>query len=442
MEGVLKRGLAFLTIAGMSLGALTGCVGEAKLAQAEASGDAKTVIVKAPKKVEALKTTTSSKSIVELSWKDEKASGYYVYRKEGNNAYQKITNTKKHSLRLKIKPNVAYRYKVVAYNEKEGKEARAKASIIRYRLNKIVISAAGDCTLGVDSRFNNNFNAMYDRKSPAYFLKKVKPIFSKDDITIVNFEGTLTNATTRAIKTFTFKGRKKYTEILKSSSVEVVNLANNHTMDFLEQGMRDTRKALKDANIKYCILHTVAYKKVHGTKVALLGFNGLSGVSNTVIKQTIHKAKRKGADVIVVSFHWGVEREYAPVAAQKNYAHYAIKQGANLVIGHHPHVLQGVEKYKKSYILYSMGNFCFGGNANPSDKDTMVYTQAFYVDSHGKFIENAEAKAIPCLLSGHRNYNDFQPTPAKGSTKRRILQKLRNMSKGMHVTINGKGEID
>ena len=111
------------------------------------------------------------------------------------------------------------------------------------------------------------------------------------------------------------------------------------------------------------------------------------------------------------------------------------------MIGHHPHVLQGIERYKKSYILYSLGNFCFGGNANPSDKDTMVYTQNFYVDSHGRFIKNAEGMANVCSLSGHSGYNDFQPTPATGSEKRRIIRKLQAMCQNMNITISDNGEV-
>ena len=257
--------------------------------------------------MQGLTTRTLSVKLVRLSWKKENATGYRVYRKDGSKAYRLINKTGKTSLKLAVIPNTKTYFKVVAYNKKDGKEAKAKAAVTKYYLNRIALSAAGDCTLGVDSRYNNSFNDMYARQTPEYFLKKVKPFFEKDDVTIVNFEGTLTEATARAEKTFTFKGKKEYTKILTSSSVEVVNLANNHTMDFLERGLADTKKALKDAKVKYCILDTIAYKTVRGTKIAFLGFNGLSGVANERIGSNIAKAKRKGADVIVVSFHWGIE---------------------------------------------------------------------------------------------------------------------------------------
>lgn len=111
----------------------------------------------------------------------------------------------------------------------------------------------------------------------------------------------------------------------------------------------------------------------------MIAVNGLEGVSSSkhYIKSGIQKLKKKKADLIIVSMHAGIEKTSSLDAVQKSIAHYAVKQGANLVLGHHPHVLQGIEKYKGAYIVYSLANFCFGGNTNPPDKDTMIYQQTF-----------------------------------------------------------------
>jgi poly-gamma-glutamate synthesis protein (capsule biosynthesis protein) len=207
---------------------------------------------------------------------------------------------------------------------------------------EITISAAGDCTLGVDSRYNNTFNSYYNKNGSAYFLKKVKKVFSKDDATIVNLEGPLTTSTSRASKTFTFKGPAKYAKILTKGSVEVVNTANNHTFDFGSSGYSDTTKALKKNKIAYCRNSAIAYKTVKGVKIAFLGFSSLEGVSNATVKSTIQTAKRKKAKIIIVSFHWGIEKDYYPNSTQKSLARSAIDNGATLVLGHHPHVLQGI----------------------------------------------------------------------------------------------------
>lgn len=174
----------------------------------------------------------------------------------------------------------------------------------------ITISAAGDCTLGIDSRIHHTFDSYYTKNGNAYFLKKVKPVFSKDDITIVNFEGTLTTSTNRANKAFTFKGPKKYVGILKKGSVEVVTLANNHSMDFGRKGLADTQKTLKKNKIAYCYNSTIAYKKVKGIKIAFIGFSQLEGTTASQVTKAIKKAKKKRAKIIITSFHWGIEREY------------------------------------------------------------------------------------------------------------------------------------
>lgn len=304
----------------------------------------------------------------------------------------------------------------------------------------ITISAAGDCTLGIDSRIHHTFDSYYTKNGNAYFLKKVKPVFSKDDITIVNFEGTLTTSTNRANKAFTFKGPKKYVGILKKGSVEVVTLANNHSMDFGRKGLADTQKTLKKNKIAYCYNSTIAYKKIKGIKIAFIGFSQLEGTTASQVTKAIKKAKKKRAKIIITSFHWGIEREYYPNSKQTSLAHSAINTGASLVLGHHPHVLQGIERYKGRYIVYSLGNFCFGGNTNPKDKDTMIFQQTFHIKD-GKVLSKKDARVIACSLSGSSACNDYQPRILKGSSKKRVIKKLNTLSKGLHVRINSKGKL-
>ena len=305
---------------------------------------------------------------------------------------------------------------------------------------KITISAAGDCTLGVDYNYNNAFNDCYKAKGNAYFLKNVKSIFSEDDITITNLEGPLTTSGSRVPSTFTFKGSPKYTSILTKGSVEVVNLANNHTKDYGTSGFNDTKKALKKSKISYCHTTTIAYKKVKGVKVAFLGFNQLNGVTQKQVKDGISKAKKAKAKIIIVSFHWGIERSYEPNSTQTSLGRYAIRCGASLVLGHHPHVLQGIEKYKGRYIVYSLGNFCYGGHTNPADKDTMIFQQTFTI-KNGKLKKDSSAKVIPCSISSATSHNNFQPTPLSGNRQRTLIKKINRISKGKHVTIKSNGII-
>ncbi len=304
---------------------------------------------------------------------------------------------------------------------------------------KITISAAGDCTLGVDSRYNNTFHDYYKKNGSSYFLKRVKKVFSKDDVTIVNLEGPFTNATNRANKTFTFKGPAGYAKILKKGSVEVVNVANNHTFDYGNKGYSDTLKTLKRNKIKYCRNSSIAYKTVKGMKIAFLGFNKLEGITSSDVKRVIKKAKKQRAKIIIVSFHWGIEKDYYPNFIQRTLAHDAIRNGATLVLGHHPHVLQGIERYRGRYIIYSLGNFCFGGNTNPSDKDTMIFQQTFTIQN-GKVEKNRDIKIIPCSVSTSSHTNNFQPRILTGKSKTRVLKKINTLSRGMGVKLNSMGK--
>lgn len=305
----------------------------------------------------------------------------------------------------------------------------------------VTISAAGDCTLGIDSRYSRNFNKYYKKKGKNYFFKKVRPVFSQDDITIVNFEGTLTTSKKRAKKPFTFKGPKKYASILKNGSVEVVNLANNHTKDFGKRSLTDTRKTMQKNKIGYCRNTDISYQTANGVKTAFLGFNALDKVTKKQIKAGITRAQNNKAEIIVVSFHWGVERKYYPNSKQKSLGHYAIDCGASFVLGHHPHVLQGIEQYKGRYIVYSLGNFCFGGNSNPKDKDTMIFQQTFFVKG-GKLQPENKAKIIPCSLSSHKKTNDFQPRILSGKEKKKLIKKMNKLSKKLKVSIASNGYIN
>ena len=298
----------------------------------------------------------------------------------------------------------------------------------------ITISAAGDCTLGTDENFDQSrsLNAYYDENGPAYFLQSVKPVFEADDLTIVNMEGTLTESTSRMDKTFAFKGPADYTKILTEGSVEAANLANNHSRDYGEQSYTDTIAALDAAGIVNFGYDRTAVMDVNGVKVGLVGTYELAegmGCEEEMIAN-IKAVEDQGAQIVIVSFHWGIERENYPDETQVSLAHSAIDHGADLVLGHHPHVLQGIEVYNGKNIVYSLGNFCFGGNSNPSDKDTMIFQQTFTVQN-GELVEDNVTNVIPCSLSSESGRNTYQPTPLEGEEKDRVMAKIQEFSAGL-----------
>lgn len=272
-------------------------------------------------------------------------------------------------------------------------------------------------------------NAFYNSQGADYFFKNVRSILEKDDLSIVNFEGTLTTSTTRAEKKFAFKADPEYVNILTSGSVEAANIANNHSSDYGEVSRTDTLEILEDAGIAAFGYEQVQLLDVNGVKVGLTGIYELAEHlgKKQQVKENIAALKEAGAELIIVNFHWGIELEYVPNETQKKLAHLAIDEGADLVIGHHPHVLQGIEKYKGKYIAYSLGNFCFGGNSNPQDKDTIIFQQTFTIED-GKLKEDDNINIIPCSVSSKSNINDYCPTPLEGDEKQRVLDKIEEYS--------------
>jgi len=295
----------------------------------------------------------------------------------------------------------------------------------------ITVSVVGDCTLGTDENFNyaRSLNAYYEKYGPEYFLKNVKPIFEADDLTIANLEGTFTNSTSRVDKTYAFKGPAEFVNILTSSSVESVTVANNHSRDYGPQSLTDTKATLDAAGVIHFGYDETSVVDVNGIKVGLIGIYELIDHTGRAqqVKDHIAKVKSEGADVVIVIFHWGIERDAAPNSHQTMLARLAIDEGADLVCGHHPHVLQGIEVYKGKNIVYSLGNFCFGGNSNPSDKDTMIFQQTFTFTKDGMKEDNV-TNVIPCSLSSEKSRNNYQPTPATGEEAARILKKIEDRS--------------
>lgn len=292
---------------------------------------------------------------------------------------------------------------------------------------EIVLSAAGDCTIGTDLSFNKTSSlpavVMNNNNDFSYLFKNALPYFKEDDITIVNLETTFTDSNTPADKQFRFKAPPSFASALPLGSIEAVNISNNHIYDYLDKGFGDTLKALKNQNINYFGEGNVWIKEIKGVKFGFLGYTGWSSSSEikNKIKKDIENLKNNNC-VVIVSFHWGDENSNFPNSTQKTLGHLAIDEGADLVLGHHPHVIEGIEKYKDKYICYSLGNFCFGGNINPTDKDTFIFQIKFTADS-GNIIKY-EVRAIPFSISSVNYINDYCPTPLTGSSKDRVLKRI------------------
>ncbi|OXT07221.1 capsular biosynthesis protein [Thermoanaerobacterium thermosaccharolyticum] len=299
---------------------------------------------------------------------------------------------------------------------------------------EITISAAGDTTLGSDESFGDEYTFDSEFKKHngdyGYFTQNVKDIFKRDDLTIVNLEGTFTNAVKEADKEYKFKGNPLYVNILRDGGIDAVNLANNHSFDYGRQGFDDTVYTLKKAGVGYFGYGYKYIKDIKGIKIGVLGYTGWSFPNDLKeqIKADISDMKKQ-VSLVVVCFHWGDEGKYYPDKTQIAIGHYAVDEGADLVLGTHPHVIEGIEKYNGKYIVYSLGNFVFGGNRNPSDKDAFIFQQTFTFDETKSLIKSSNMNLIPISISSVKERNDFRPVILEGGEKERVLKKIEDLSR-------------
>lgn len=341
-------------------------------------------------------------------------------------------------------PSVIPKYNY--FHDFEIKEFRSS----RYQLDitpkssdkEVLISVVGDVVIGTDDSFNYDSSLIEEfdsnKKDYKHFFKNVAKIFSEDDITIANLENPLTNSSSKEYKgegtVFNFKGPMDFVNILSSSSIEAVTIANNHIYDYGNEGFEDTVDTLKDSNIDCIGEGFKLIKEINGIKFAFLGYQGWYNsydLLNT-IKNDIEDVKSEGCAVVVPYFHWGDERQYTPNDTQIYLAHYAIDSGADMVWGSHPHVVQSFELYKDKLIAYSMGNFCFGGNNNPKDKKSMILQSKFIFSEN--VLEDIEIKVIPTRISSTEEFNDYVPTPYKEQDSKDFFEFLGNNS----PTLNNK----
>jgi len=291
----------------------------------------------------------------------------------------------------------------------------------------VVVSFTGDCTFGQNNGLAGNSNSFTSVVGTdyAYPFKNAADILSKDDLTLVNFEGTLTNSTTPRDKEFTFRGPPEYVNILKLGSVEAVNLANNHSYDYWEKGLKDTEDTLDTAGIKWSLGDTYTVYETNGVKIGMAGF--VFPGSLNPIYAAIDSLRSQGCSIVIISVHAGVERMYVPEAAQVEMAHKIIDYGADIYVGHHPHRLQPIEFYNGKYILYSLSNFSFGGQPYLTDPDSAIVQCTFSLSLETQKVTGYKLHVIPFSMTTEFPGNDYCPIPyEKGSDGyQSVLDKLK-----------------
>ena len=294
------------------------------------------------------------------------------------------------------------------------------------------LSFAGDCTLGVMPAheytlggFTHVIGDDYD-----YPFRNVRQYFEDDDFTIVNFEGTLGYEGSPTPKAFNFRGPAEYTQILTGSSVEAVTLANNHSMDYGQEGYDETKRILTEAGVPFVEKDSSnLITTASGLKVGL--YAAAFVIDQKDLEAEVAALREQGAEIVIFAIHWGSEGTYHSFSNQWEQAYKAIDAGVDIVYGHHPHVLQKIEEYNGGYIFYSLGNFSFGGNQAPLDMDTALLQLDVIRDLDGK-VSLGELTIIPCCISSISGTNNYQPTPYREGTDgyQRVLEKLQGKWNG------------
>lgn len=293
----------------------------------------------------------------------------------------------------------------------------------------VVLYFTGDVTL------SNHFESHVDNQMD-YAFKKLN-WFADADISMVNLENPLTSRGTPTEKLFTFRARPDYADILIYGGVDIVTIANNHIYDYGAEGVFDTVENLSKKNIHhvgagrtinearhpvifYIKGHRIAYFAYYGTHKhsdshpAMIDSAGTAPRQLPIIKEDIEKY-RDSVDFIIINFHWGIEKADYPEKDQIDFAHSVIDYGADIIVGHHPHVLQGVELYKGKIIAYSLGNFIFGGNSRIS-YDTAVLK--IEIDTSNK----VKAAIIPIEV------NYWQPVYMNEAKGKLLIEKVEKLS--------------
>ena len=287
----------------------------------------------------------------------------------------------------------------------------------------VVITATGDLTIGTNYKVYRNMDASIFGKELkrqggdiGFYLKNIRDVLAEDDLTIVNFEGTLAEQVvipaSKRNNDYLFLAPTEYARTLPDNSIEAATLENNHVMDFGQDGYDSTFAALRAAGVVVSNSTTLGVYEVKGVKIGMLAYQTFNGGYDRVyatLQDDIENARSLGCDIVTVSYHWGDELDYHPNANQQKLGKATIDAGADLVIGHHSHRINPIEEYNGKYIVYSLGNFSFAGNNKPSDMLTFLF-QIRFKYRRGEMY-GTDFRIIPCRISSKTDYNDFIVTP-------------------------------
>lgn len=308
----------------------------------------------------------------------------------------------------------------------------------------LTMSFTGDFTIGENVQHSGT--SIFDKELKkqdgdiCFPFRNVKDILLADDMTMVNFEGTLTTAGRNPDKLnndYLFRADPSFVDMLPAGGVDTVSLENNHVLDMGQDGLQETKGTLLSAGIPYASEDDPAVFYVKGVKIGSLAYQTFGGRHDEIIRKLpddIAALRSQGCEVVIVSYHWGAELDYYPNDNQVRLGRATVDAGADLVIGHHSHRINPIEYYNGKYICYSLGNFCFAGNNKPSDMASFIFQIRMRVKDGAASSE--AIKIIPIRISSRTDYNDFAPTPyTKDTNIEAVVKTLRQNGKRLDYAV-------
>ena len=309
------------------------------------------------------------------------------------------------------------------------------------------LSFVGDNTLWATSNFENNPVGLplTVGDDTSYPYKNTVKYFSEDEYTLANLECSFSDKKLGydyTATTFPFLAKASYVNILLDGGVDFVTMRNNPALDFYQAGVESTQSVLNEAGLPYGYENQGQIVTTpHGLKLGIwTSGNDLLPNKDKAVNG-IQELRNQGAEIVICMFHWGQELYYSPNDNQITLAHACVDAGADIVYGTHPHCLQPVEIYNGKIIMYSLGNWVFGGNTQPSDPDTAIIQAIIKRDVDGTVsydsftcipccvssnIEGGNAKANNTDYNVYANYNNYCPTPYEEGSEgfERAMSKL------------------
>ena len=296
----------------------------------------------------------------------------------------------------------------------------------------VLMSFVGDCSLG-DSynvrEYTGSYHKVLDEKGYGWPFSLIGDYLKNDDWTVANLEVVLTTRRNHVDKNHPLVGAPDHVNVLTESSVEMVNTVNNHCMDFYVEGYRQTLETLDQAGVQH--FGTVYPNRPEGSDILgeveikgiRFGFIGFSYPQDSDLKRIAARIavlkEERGCDLVIVSMHWGRETHMTPESEQAKFARDIINAGADMIWGHHPHVLQPIQVYNGKLILYSTGNFTFGTMSKVDPSTGIFQITAERVDGKA---EITELRVIPCQTQGNGDYRPFELTDEK--ERKAVFKKL------------------